>query len=426
MAAKVGPRLPKNRPPNAPPVFHLLAKPTGAICNLNCKYCFFLTKELLYPNSRFRMGDDVLEMYIKQLFESQKGPEVNIAWQGGEPTLMGLRFFKRSIELVEKFRKPGQTVLHTIQTNGTKINADWAKFFKENHFLVGLSVDGPQAMHDTYRVNKSGGGTFNRVMKGWRYLKEQEVDVNILCTLHAANADHPLEVYHFFRDEMGVNHIQFIPIIERTTEETRTLAESGWHDGSGNQRSLYKQAGDQVTARSVQPEQFGRFLITLFDEWVQRDVGKVFIQLFDVALGSWLGLHSLCIFTPTCGNALALEHNGDLYSCDHFVEPDYFLGSIKKTHMIELVASEKQRKFGQDKQDTLPRYCQACDVRFACNGGCPKDRFIQTPDGEAGLNYLCPGFKNFFHHIDHPMQIMADLLRRGRYADEVMDILAKE
>ena len=422
-----GPSFPASIPARAPQAFHLLAKPTGAICNLDCKYCFFLSKEILYPGSRFRMADVLLEMYIKQLIEShQQAPEVTIAWQGGEPTLMGLDFFKRSVEIAEKYKKPGQTLLHTMQTNGTKIDAEWAEFFKQNSFLIGLSVDGPKKMHDAYRVNKGGAGTFDQVMRGWEILREHGVDFNILCTLHAANADHPLEVYHFFRDELKAEFMQFIPIIERATQETLPVANQGWSERSGNQRPLYTQVGDLLTERSIKPEQYGRFLIDIFAEWVRRDVGKIFVQMFDVALGSWVGMHALCVFSPTCGNALALEHNGDLYSCDHFVEPNYLLGNIKESHMIELVASEKQRQFGQDKQDSLPRYCRECEVRFACNGGCPKDRFISTPDGEPGLNYLCAGYKMFFKHIDRPMRIMADLLRRGQYADGVMNILAME
>jgi len=406
--------------------FHLLAKPTGAVCNLDCKYCFFLSKEMLYPGSRFRMADELLETYIRQLLEAQQVPEVTIAWQGGEPTLMGLDFFKRSIELVEKYKKPDQTVLHTIQTNGTKIDDELAAFFKENNFLVGLSVDGPQPLHDAYRVNKGGSGTFEQVMRGWHFLQKHAVDVNLLCTVHAANADHPLEIYHYFRDELHAQYMQFIPIVERATAETLPLANLGWSDRVGGDRPLYQQIGELVTERSVKPEQYGRFLIAIFDEWVKRDVGKVFVQSFDAALANWVGQPSLCIFQPTCGNALALEHNGDLYSCDHFVEPRFLLGNIQETHLIELVASDQQRKFGQDKFDTLPKYCRQCEVLFACYGECPRNRFIRTPEGEPGLNYLCVGYKLFFNHINHPMRIMAELLRRGRYADEVMNILAME
>jgi uncharacterized protein len=412
--------------PETPLAFHLLAKPTGAVCNLDCKYCFFLSKEMLYPGSRFRMADELLETYIRQLLEAQQVPEVNIAWQGGEPTLMGLEFFQRSIELVEKYKKPGQNIQHTIQTNGTKVDDELAAFFKAHSFLVGLSVDGPQPLHDTYRVNKGGSGSFEQVMRGYEYLRKHNVDVNILCTVHAANADYPLEIYHFFRDKLKAQFMQFIPIIERATVDSLPLANQGWSERPGGDRPLYTQAGELVTERSVKPEQYGRFLIAIFDEWVMRDVGKVFVQSFDAALANWVGQPSLCIFQPTCGNALALEHTGDLYSCDHFVEPAFLLGNIQETHMIDLVTSDQQLKFGQDKFDTLPQYCRDCEVLFACYGECPRNRFIHTPDGEPGLNYLCAGYKLFFNHIDRPLRMMAELLRRGRYADEVMGILVAE
>jgi uncharacterized protein len=409
-----------------PKAFHLLAKPTGAVCNLNCKYCFFLSKELLYPGSRFQMGDELLKTYIHQLIEAQPTLGVSLNWQGGEPTLMGLDFFKRSIEYVEKYKKPGQRVEFTIQTNGTKINKDWAKYFKDNNFLVGLSIDGPKEYHDAYRVNKGGQGSFDQVMSGWRTLMEYQVDVNILTTVHAANADHPLEVYHFFRDDLKAQYMQFIPIVERASVETLSYANQGWGGRTGTDRPLYTQNGNLVTERSVKPEQYGRFLLKIFDEWVGRDVGQVFVQSFDAALANWLGQPSLCIFQRTCGESLALEHNGDLYSCDHFVEPAFLLGNIQHNHMIDLVSSDKQRKFGQDKFDTLPKYCRDCEVLFACYGECPRNRFVNTPDGEPGLNYLCAGYKMFFKHADHPMRIMADLVRRDHFADEVMNILARE
>ncbi len=381
---------------------------------------------MLYPGSRFRMADDLLETYIKQLLESQRAPEVNIAWQGGEPTLMGLDFFKRTVELAEKYKKPGQNILHTMQTNGTKLDDEWCAFFKEYDFLIGLSVDGTKEMHDTYRVNKGGAGSFDQVMRGLDYLKKHGVEFNILCTVHAANAEHPLDVYRFFRDELGANFIQFIPIIERVSETILPLANVGWSERDGGERPLYLQTGKLVTKRSVGREQYGRFLNTIFDEWVQRDVGTVYVQLFDVTLGSWMNQHSLCVFSPTCGNALAIEHNGDLYACDHYVEPDYLLGNIQETHMIELVASDQQRKFGHDKLDTLPQYCLDCEVRFACHGGCPKNRFTETPDGEPGLNYLCPSYKLFFKHVAKPMGIMANLLRQQRAPAEIMKLYAQE
>ena len=413
-------------PKNAPPAYHLLAKPTGAVCNLDCKYCFFLSKEMLYPGSRFRMADEMLETYIQQLLESHRTTEVTVAWQGGEPTLMGLDFFKRTVELVDQYKKPNQQINYSIQTNGTLLDDDWAAFFKQQNYLVGLSVDGPRHLHDAYRVNKGGKGSFDQVMRGWEVLKKHQVEVNILCTVHAANQDHPLEVYRFFRDELGAQFIQFIAIVERATKESLPIANEGWSERPGGERPLYIQGGHLVTERSVGPEQYGHFLIEIFEEWVRRDVGEVFVQMFDVTLGSWVGQHNLCIFAPTCGTALALEHNGDLYSCDHFVEPDYLLGNINDTHMIELIASDQQLKFGQDKMTTLPRYCVDCEVRFACHGGCPKNRFIKTPDDEPGLNYLCAGYKTFFTHVDRPMKIMAALLHQNRAPVEIMDMLAKE
>jgi len=413
-------------PKNAPPAFHLLTKPTGAVCNLECKYCFFLSKEMLYPGSRFRMADELLETYIKQLLESHRTPEVTIAWQGGEPTLMGLDFFKRTVELVDQYKQPNQQINYTIQTNGTLLDDEWAAFFKQHNYLVGLRMDGPREIHDTYRVNKGGAGSFDQVMRGWDVLKKHQVEVNILCCVHAANQDHPLEVYRFFRDELGTQFVQFIAIVERATKDSLSIANEGWSERAGGDRPLYIQEGNLVTERSVGPGQYGSFLIQIFEEWVRHDVGDVFVQLFDVTLGSWVGQHNLCIFAPTCGNALALEHNGDLYSCDHFVEPDYLLGNIKETHMIELIASDQQLKFGQDKMTTLPRYCLECEVRFACHGGCPKNRFIKTPGGEYGLNYLCAGYKAFFNHVDRPMKIMAALLRQDRAPVEIMEIYAKE
>jgi uncharacterized protein len=410
---------------NAPPSFHLLAKPTGAICNLDCQYCFFLSKEELYPGSHFRMTDEVLEAYVRQLLSAHQTPEVTVAWQGGEPTLMGIEFFQRSVELVEKHKKPGQTVAYTIQTNGTRLDDAWGAFFKAHNFLVGLSVDGPREMHDAYRVDKGGAGSFDRVMCGFEALRRHEVDVNLLCTVHAANADHPVDVYRFFRDELGVQFMQFIPIVERATAESLPQANQGWSQRPGGERPLYTQEGHMVTRRSVKPKQYGAFLIGVFEEWVRRDVGEVYVQIFDVTLGSYVGEHHLCIFAPTCGLALALEHTGDLYSCDHFVEPDYLLGNILETPMIELVGSDQQRQFGLDKRDTLPRYCRECEVRFACHGGCPRNRFIRPPaddlgPGEDRLNYLCAGYKLFFHHVDQPMRIMADLLRQNRAPSEIV------
>ena len=400
--------FPDRRPPTAPAAFHVLAKPTGPICNLDCEYCFFLSKEALYPGDRFRMADELLDAYVRQLFESHASvPEVTVAWQGGEPTLMGVDFFRRAIELTARYRRPGQQVHHTTQTNGTLLTDQWCELFAEHRFLVGISIDGPPELHDRYRVDKRGNPSSDKVLRGLSLLKAHNVDFNVLCTVNAANQDHGLDVYRYFRDELGARFLQFIPIVERDND-------TGF------------QEGEAVTERSVDPYCWGRFLVTVFDEWLRHDVGTVFVSHFDAALASWVGVPpAQCVFAETCGNAVALEHNGDLYSCDHFVEPDYLLGNIFETHMVELLASPQQRAFGDAKRSTLPQYCLDCDVRFACNGECPKNRFTLTPDGEPGLNYLCPGYKAFFGHIGGPMRMMADLVRNGRYADEVMAVFAR-
>jgi uncharacterized protein len=410
----------------APPRFHLLSKPSGSTCNLDCTYCFFLSKEALYPNVKSRMSEATLEAYIRQLLEAHRTPEVTVAWQGGEPTLMGLEFFKRSVEFVDKYKLPGQQVEYTFQTNGVLLDDAWCAFLKQNNFLVGLSVDGPEAIHDTYRVNKGGQGTFKQVMRGWEHLRKHGVDFNILCTVNAANQHHGREIYRFFRDELHAEWMQFIPIVERATAETLPIANLGWSEQPGGHRLLYTQQGSLVTERSVGGEQYGRFLVDIYEEWIRRDVGQVFVQLFDVTLHAYFGQHLLCIHAPTCGYGPALEHNGDLYSCDHFVEPDYLLGNIHDTHMIELVASSQQRTFGDNKRDLLTKQCQACDVRTLCNGGCPKDRFVTSRDGEPGHNYLCHGLYFFFDHVRPTMAIMAQLVQRGQLAEGVMKFVAAE
>ena len=349
-----------------------------------------------------------------------------MAWQGGEPTMMGLDFFRRAIELERQYARPGQRILNTIQTNGTLLDDEWGAFLKENEFLVGISIDGPAEMHDAYRVDKGGKPTFGRVMKGLEVLKRHGVDWNVLTTIHAVNGDHGRAVYTFLRDELGAGFIQFIPIIERATEQSLPISDAGWGHGVKG-RPLYIQEGNLVTHRSVGPAQYGRFLIDVFEEWVRRDIGTVYVQMFDTALASWYGEGGgMCVHAKTCGGQLALEHTGDLYSCDHYVEPGYLLGNINDKHMLELIASPAQRKFGQDKHDTLTRYCRDCDVRFACNGGCPKDRFATSPYGEPGQHYLCPGYKDFFHHVREPMQRMAALLRAGQAPAELMTRYAKQ
>jgi uncharacterized protein len=413
-------------PPSAPPRFHLLSKPSGSTCNLDCTYCFFLSKEALYPNSKSRMSEQTLENYIRQLLESHQTPTVTVAWQGGEPTLMGLDFFKRSVEFVEKYRRPGQTIEYTFQTNGVLLDDEWCAFLKQRNFLIGLSVDGPKPVHDTYRVNKGGAGTFDQVMRGHAALVRHGVDFNILCTVNAANQHRGREVYRFFRDELGATWMQFIPIVERATAELLPLANLGWHERPGGERPLYLQAGNLVTERSVGGGQYGRFLVDIYEEWIRGDVGTIYVQLFDVTLHAFFGQHLLCIHAPTCGYGPALEHNGDLYTCDHFVEPNFLLGNINQTHMIELVASPQMRRFGDNKRDLLTQQCRDCDVRMLCNGGCPKDRFVTSRDGEPGHNYLCEGLYYFFDHVRPTMAIMAEHIKRNQAASRVMEWVAAE
>ncbi|NJD10364.1 MAG: anaerobic sulfatase maturase [Gemmatimonadetes bacterium] len=383
--------------------FHLLLKPTGAACNLQCRYCFYLSKAELYPGASFRMPDDVLDAAIAQLLDAHPGPEVTIAWQGGEPTLMGLAFYQRAAALIERHRRPGQQVLNTMQTNGVLLDEHWAAFLAEHRFLVGLSMDGPPALHDAWRVDRGGHATAERVRHAWELLARADVDVNILCTVHAANVRRPLEVYRFFRDDLGARFLQFIPIVERLAGV-----------GGGEER---------VSARSVRPGQYGRFLSAIFDDWAVRDVGSVFVQGFDAALASWVGQPSLCIFQPTCGRALVLEHNGDVYACDHFVDSAHRRGNILTEPLANLLDAPALREFGTAKERLLPAVCRACDVRFACHGECPRNRFVGE-NGEPGRNYLCDDYRHFFHHISPALNSMARLLRAGRPPRDAMPTAA--
>ncbi|MBC7814365.1 MAG: anaerobic sulfatase maturase [Burkholderiales bacterium] len=391
-----------------PTAFHMMTKPRGAICNLDCQYCYFLSKEKLYPDSKFRMSDNLLQAYTQQYIEAQRAPEITFAWQGGEPTLMGLDFFRQAVSYQQQYRKRGQHISNALQTNGVTLDDEWCEFFHANNFLVGISLDGPRPLHDAYRVDKGGQPTFDRVMNGLRLLQKHGIEFNVLTTVHAANEQHGLDVYHFLRDEVGANVLQFIPIVERDNA-------TGYQEGS------------TVTARSVSADGYGRFLVEIFEEWIRRDVGRVYVQMFDIALAAWVGdSPGLCVFEETCGTALALEHNGDVYSCDHFVEPRHFVGNLVDIPLSEIVVSNQQRQFGLAKRDTLPRFCRECDVRFVCNGGCPKDRFINTPDGEAGLNYLCVGYKGFFNHVREAMNIMARELSAQRPPANVMRYMAQK
>jgi uncharacterized protein len=402
--------------------FHVLTKPIGPICNLGCKYCFYLEKEHLYKDERqWRMSDEVLEAYIRQYIEQQAVPEIDFAWQGGEPTLLGVGFFRKVVELQRK-HAGGKVVRNALQTNGTLLDDEWCEFLSAQQFLVGLSIDGPRELHDIYRVDKKDKPTFEAVMRGLGFLKKHGTEFNTLTVVNRANSQKPLEVYRFLK-EIGSGFLQFIPLVERQAPVRLKVLGYDFADppaaGMGAEEGV-------VTPWSVEAEQYGTFLCAIFDEWVRRDVGRTFVQLFDVALGNWAGMGSaLCVFAEKCGTALAIEHNGDVYSCDHYVYPKYRLGNVLNKGLGELVWSEEQRKFGEEKLTTLPGYCRTCEVRFACNGECPKHRFIRTPAGEEGLNYLCAGYRKFFNHIDPHMKTMARLLKVGRAPAEIMGMLTR-
>jgi uncharacterized protein len=380
--------------------FHVMAKPTGAQCNLHCDYCFFLEKVGLYPDSSFRMSDETMEAYIKQTIESQNTPEITIAWQGGEPTLMGLEFFKRVVDVEQKYMSPGTRILNTLQTNGVLLNDEWCEFLHKNNFLIGLSLDGSKHLHDKFRHDKQGNSVFDKVIQALHLMQKYKVEFNILCTVNSENSKYPLEVYRFFRDELDAHYFQFIPIVE--LDENK-----------------------KITDRTVNAKQYGGFLIKIFDEWVARDVGKTFVQFFDGVLAAYVrGFSSLCVLRPTCGEGVALEHNGDVYSCDHFVDPEYLLGNIHQTLINELVTSEQQKKFGAAKSQ-LPKQCKDCGFNFACYGECPKNRIITLPNESKKLNYLCEGLKMFFAHTKKHMQDMARLLKSGRPASDIMQAKKK-
>lgn len=404
---------------NSPP-FHVMAKPIGPICNMDCEYCFYLEKEKLYPEkihkkNNWAMAGDILENFIKQKIESTNLNEETFAWQGGEPTLLGVEYFRNVVRLQKKYAN-GKKINNAFQTNGILVDDEWCEFFAENNFLIGLSIDGPRELHDKYRVDKGGNPTFNKVMTGISLLKKHKVDFNTLTVVQKNNSYHPLEVYNFLK-ETGSRFMQFIPIVERISKS------------NNDELSLVlPDIKDAVVSDwSVEPERFGNFLITIFNEWIRKEVGKFFVQIFDVSLEAWSGLDpSLCIFSRNCGNALAIEHNGDLYSCDHYVFPVNKLGNIIENPLLEMVQSKQQEKFGKDKQETLPQYCRNCEVHFACNGECPKNRFLTTPDGEYGLNYLCAGYRKFFNHIDPYMKFMVDELKNRRAPATVMKWIKKK
>jgi uncharacterized protein len=405
-----------------PTGFHVLAKPAGAVCILDCRYCFYLSNEMLYLGDRLRRSNELLDTYIRRLLETQPVGDVNVVWQGGEPTRMGFEFFRRVVRRVELHRKAGQNVIHTMQTNGTRLNGKWCEFLKQHNILVGIGLDGPQSMHEAYRPDEEGRGSFRAVIRGYELLRRHGVDVNILCTIHAANAEHPREVYRFFRDDLHARYLQFIPIVERTIEDQISMANFGWGRSPGVGRPIYPRRGGQITERSVRADQFGRFLIAIFDQWVRRDVGKVFVQTFDVALGSWLAQDKLCLLSPTRGNALAIEQNGAVYSCDHYIEPKYRIRDISETPVGGLMAPGRHHALGQNRLDRTSPYYHECAVLFVCHGGCARNRVISTPRVESGLDYLSAAYKLFFKHINPAMKTMADLPRQNRFADDIVQV----
>jgi uncharacterized protein len=391
---------------------HIMAKPSGPTCNLDCTYCFYLEKQKLYPDVRdWKMSPLVLESYIRQYIAAQPGNYVQFAWQGGEPTLLGLDFFRDVTRLQERYGR-GKKIENVLQTNGVLLDDAWGKFLAQRRFLVGVSIDGPRELHDEYRTDKGGRPTFDKVVETISLLKKHSVTFNTLTVVNRTNSQVPLSVYRFLKS-IGSEYMQFIPVVER-------IARTPGPDGLSLVPPSF--AGEaEVTPWSVEPAAFGDFLCAIFDEWVRRDVGKTYVQIFEVALEIWYGLgSSLCAFQESCGMAMVLERGGDLYSCDHFVYPQNKLGNIVERPLQELVNSTQQRTFGSAKRSTLPRYCLQCDVRYACNGECPKHRFLRAPDGERGLNYFCQAYKRFFRHIAPYMQFMVKELRAGRAPSNVM------
>lgn len=389
---------------------YVMLKPVGALCNLACDYCYYLEKSKLYTqNPRHVMSDELLERFIKEYIESQTIPQIMFTWHGGETLMRPLSFYKRAIELQKQYGR-GRHIDNSIQTNGTMLTDEWCQFFKENNFLVGISIDGPQDFHDEYRRNKMGAPSFHKVMQGINLLKKHGVQYNCMAVVNDYNADFPLEFYNFFK-EIGCEFLQFAPIVERLKEDNASPTSLA----SANDKEA------KLAPFSVSPEQWGNFLCTIFDEWVRNDVGKIFIQIFDSTLANWVDEQpGVCTMAKTCGHAGVMEFNGDVYSCDHFVFPEYKLGNIYTNPLASMMYSDKQLKFGVDKFDKLPSQCKECDVLFACNGECPKNRFNHDKYGEYGLNYLCEGFYKFFKHVTPYMDCMKKELLAKRPPSNVM------
>jgi uncharacterized protein len=395
-----------------PNSFSIMVKPSGPLCNLNCTYCYYLEKKKLYDGkNNLRLNEELLENFIKQYIEALQVPCVTFVWQGGEPTLLGVNYFRKAVELQKKYAN-GKTIENAFQTNGTRLNDEWCSFFADNKILVGISIDGEEHNHDHYRRTASGAPTFRKVMKGIELLHRNRVEFNTLSCVNNYNVNFASETYRFLK-RIGSGFIQFLPVAERMAVKK--------DDNGLNLTPPGFKGPAKVTDWSVPPEDFGKFLITVFNEWVRNDVAKYYIQIFDATLANYVGeMPGLCVFSGTCGDAMAMEHNGDLYSCDHFVYPGNLLGNISAVPLIDLVKSQQQFDFGIAKRNSLPAHCLNCDVRFACHGECPKHRFIFTPDGKPGLNYLCKGYKLFFHHVAPYMEFMAGELKNKRAPANVM------
>ena len=398
--------------PFAKPLYVML-KPAGAHCNLACKYCYYLEKNKLYPTAqRHLMSDEMLEQFTREYIEAQTMNQVLFTWHGGEPLLRSIDFYRKALSLQQKYAG-GRRIDNVIQTNGTLLTDEWCEFFAQNHWLVGISIDGPQPDHDHYRLTAAGKPSWKKVMQGIKLLKKHGVEWNAMAVVNAYNVNHPLEFYRFFK-ENGCQFLQFTPIVERLTrhEDGRTLA------------SLADKNEIPLSEASVTPEQWGYFLCAIFDEWVRKDVGKIFVEIFDCTLANWMGISpGICAYSKECGHAGVMEHNGDVYSCDHFVFPEYKLGNIRDHSLIDMLYGEQQQEFSRLKHSSLPRQCKECDMEFACHGECPKNRFMKDKYGDSGLNYLCPGYYHYYQHVAPYMDYMKQELMSQRPPSNIMNVV---
>ena len=397
--------------PFAHPMY-IMVKPVGSACNLRCDYCYYLEKQHLYANEgRQMLSDELLERFIREYIESQTTPEVLFTWHGGEPLVRPLAFYEKVVRLQQRYAR-GRRIANSLQTNGTLINDDWARFFHDQGWLIGVSLDGPEAYHDAFRRTRGGGPSFRNVIRGIDILNRHAVEWNALAVANRLNGDHPLSFYRFFKN-IGCQYIQVTPVVERLA-----------HHDDGRQLASLVDEG-QLAPFSIRPKQWGNFLCTIFDEWVRHDVSMFFFNIFDATLANWVGVApGLCTMAKHCGHAGVMEHNGDVYSCDHFVFPEYKLGNIHEQSLVEMMYSERQRRFGRAKADSLPTQCRECQWLNACHGECPRNRFIRTANGEPGLNYLCEGYRHYFSHVAPYMDVMKRLLGEKRPPAEIMDMLA--